>query len=51
MSEQWPQDALIVLGASEEQIPLYQEARRRGIPTIAVDMRSTPPRFRSPTRP
>ncbi|MFE4415107.1 ATP-grasp domain-containing protein [Streptomyces sp. NPDC056821] len=43
MSEHWPQDALIVLGASEEQIPLYQEARRRGIPTIAVDMRSDAP--------
>ncbi|WP_217170607.1 ATP-grasp domain-containing protein [Streptomyces sp. AC512_CC834] len=40
MSESWPQGALIVLGASEEQIPLYQEARRREIPTIAVDMRS-----------
>ncbi|MBL1101566.1 ATP-grasp domain-containing protein [Streptomyces coffeae] len=43
MSEHWPQGALIVLGASEEQIPLYQEARRRGIPTIAVDMRPDAP--------
>lgn len=43
MSEHWPQDALIVLGASEEHIPLYQEARRRGIPTIAVDMRADAP--------
>lgn len=38
-----PRDALIVLGASEEQIPLYQEAQRRGIPTIAVDMRPDAP--------
>ncbi|MFI2434713.1 ATP-grasp domain-containing protein [Streptomyces sp. NPDC018693] len=43
MPEHWPQDALIVLGASEEQIPLFQEARRRGIPTIAVDMRPDAP--------
>lgn len=43
MSEQWPQGALIVLGASEEHIPLYEEARRRGIPTIAVDMRADGP--------
>ncbi|KPI08940.1 hypothetical protein OK074_3464 [Actinobacteria bacterium OK074] len=34
-----------MLGASEEQIPLYQEARRRGIPTIAVDMRTDAPGF------
>lgn len=40
-----PQDALIVLGAAEEQLPLYQEARRRGIPTIAVDMRPDRPGF------
>lgn len=39
----WPSGALIVLGASEEQIPLYREARRRGIHTIAVDMRSDAP--------
>lgn len=39
MSEHWPQNALIVLGASADQVPLYQEARRRGVPTIAVDMR------------
>ncbi|WP_078510162.1 ATP-grasp domain-containing protein [Streptomyces sp. Tu 6176] len=43
MSEHWPENALIVLGASEEQIPLYQEARHRGVPTIAVDMRSDAP--------
>ncbi|MGW2951577.1 ATP-grasp domain-containing protein [Streptomyces eurythermus] len=43
MPEHWPQDALIVLGASEEHIPLYQEARRRGIPTVAVDMRADAP--------
>ncbi|MFD8228555.1 ATP-grasp domain-containing protein [Streptomyces massasporeus] len=43
MSEHWPQDALMVLGASEEHIPLYQEARHRGIPTIAVDMRADAP--------
>ncbi|MFJ5120964.1 ATP-grasp domain-containing protein [Kitasatospora sp. NPDC088548] len=40
MPENWPQTALLVLGASEEHIPLYREARSRGIPTIAVDMRS-----------
>ncbi|WP_241989819.1 MULTISPECIES: ATP-grasp domain-containing protein [unclassified Streptomyces] len=34
-----------MLGASEEQIPLYREARRRGIPTIAVDMRPDAPAF------
>ncbi|MFF7566687.1 ATP-grasp domain-containing protein [Streptomyces pseudovenezuelae] len=45
MPENWPKGALIVLGASEEQIPLYREARRRGIPTIAVDMRSDAPAF------
>ena len=28
---------LLVLGAGEGQLPLYLEARRRGIPTIAVD--------------
>lgn len=39
----FPQNALIVLGAAEEQIPLYQEARSRGIATIAVDMRSDRP--------
>jgi biotin carboxylase len=31
--------SLLVLGASEEQVPLYREARRRGIPTIGVDRR------------
>ncbi|MFJ2217183.1 ATP-grasp domain-containing protein [Streptomyces sp. NPDC101062] len=44
--DQLPQNALLVLGASEEHIPLYQEARRRGIPTIAVDMRADAPAFR-----
>ncbi|WP_367436124.1 ATP-grasp domain-containing protein [Streptomyces celluloflavus] len=43
MSEHWPHGALLVLGASEEQIALYQEARRRGIPTIAVDVRPDAP--------
>ncbi|MGW4227649.1 ATP-grasp domain-containing protein [Streptomyces bauhiniae] len=43
MSEHWAQGALVVLGASEEQIPLYQEARRRGISTVAVDMRADAP--------
>ncbi|MFF9352332.1 ATP-grasp domain-containing protein [Streptomyces sp. NPDC014734] len=43
MSEHWPHGALIVLGASEEQIVLYQEARRRGIPAIAVDVRADAP--------
>lgn len=45
MSEPLPQDALIVLGASEEHIPLYQQARRREIRTIAVDMRADAPAF------
>ncbi|MFC9431949.1 ATP-grasp domain-containing protein [Streptomyces sp. NPDC056987] len=45
MPENWPLNALLVLGASEEHIPLYQEAGRRGIPTIAVDMRSDAPAF------
>ncbi|MEV4560861.1 ATP-grasp domain-containing protein [Kitasatospora sp. NPDC049285] len=45
MTENWPRSALLVLGASEEHIPLYQEAGRRGIPTIAVDMRQDAPAF------
>ncbi|MEU0946913.1 ATP-grasp domain-containing protein [Streptomyces canus] len=45
MSDPLPKDGLLVLGASEEHIPLYQEARRRGIPTIAVDMRADAPAF------
>lgn len=45
MSEHWPTGALIVLGASEEHIPLYREARRRNIPSIAVDMRADAPAF------
>ncbi|WNI34141.1 ATP-grasp domain-containing protein [Streptomyces sp. ITFR-6] len=40
-----PQNALLVLGASQEHIPLYEEARRRGMPTIAVDMRADAPAF------
>ncbi|MFD7663544.1 ATP-grasp domain-containing protein [Streptomyces sp. NPDC059788] len=43
MCEHWPHGALIVLGASEEQIALYQEARRCRIPTIAVDARPNAP--------
>lgn len=45
MPERWPQNALLVLGASEEHIPLYREARRRSVPTIAVDMRADAPAF------
>ncbi|WP_433174430.1 ATP-grasp domain-containing protein [Actinoallomurus sp. CA-150999] len=37
---------LLILGASEEQLPLYQEARRRGIRTIAVDQRRDRPALR-----
>lgn len=43
MSDQLPPNALLVLGASEEHIPLYEAARRRGIPTVAVDMRPDAP--------
>ena len=35
--------ALIVLGAGEEQVAIFREARRRGLPTIAVDMRADRP--------
>jgi biotin carboxylase len=35
--------ALLILGAGEEQLPLFREARRRGLPTIAVDQRSDRP--------
>jgi biotin carboxylase len=35
--------ALIVLGAGEEQLVLYREARRRGLATIAVDLRADRP--------
>jgi biotin carboxylase len=35
--------SLLVLGAGEEQVAIYQEARRRGLPTIGVDMRSDRP--------
>ena len=34
---------LLVLGAGEDQLPIYREARRRGIRTIAVDQRSDRP--------
>jgi biotin carboxylase len=34
---------MLILGASEDQLPVYLEARRRGIPTIGVDMRSDRP--------
>ncbi|MFI6522670.1 ATP-grasp domain-containing protein [Spirillospora sp. NPDC050679] len=34
---------LLVLGAAEEQIPLYREARRRGVRTVAVDQRADRP--------
>lgn len=36
-------EPLLVLGASEEQLPLYREARRRGLRTIAVDQRRDRP--------
>ena len=35
--------ALLVLGAGEEQVALYREARKRSLPTIAVDMRADRP--------
>ncbi|WP_026422028.1 ATP-grasp domain-containing protein [Actinokineospora inagensis] len=35
--------SLLVLGAGEEQVVLYREARRRGLRTIAVDMRADRP--------
>lgn len=35
--------ALLVLGAGEEQVALYREARRRDLPTIAVDVRADRP--------
>jgi biotin carboxylase len=34
---------MLVLGASEDQLPVYLEARRRGIPTVAVDQRHDRP--------
>jgi biotin carboxylase len=34
---------MLVLGASEDQLPVYLEARRRGIPTVAVDQRRDRP--------
>lgn len=37
---------LLVLGASDDQLPVYREARRRGIPTIAVDKRRDLPALR-----
>jgi biotin carboxylase len=36
-------DPLLVLGAGEDQLPIYREARRRGLPTIAVDARRDRP--------
>src|SRR4051812_26674968 len=35
--------ALLILGASEDQLPLYREARRRAIPIIAADHRRDRP--------
>lgn len=35
--------SLLVLGAGEEQVAIYQEARRRGLPTVGVDMRADRP--------
>jgi biotin carboxylase len=35
--EALPRPPLLVLGASEDQLPIYREAARRGIPTIGVD--------------
>jgi biotin carboxylase len=37
---------LLVLGASDDQLPVYREARRRGVPTIAVDRRNDLPALR-----
>lgn len=34
---------LLILGASEDQLPLYREARRRGLPVIGVDQRTDRP--------
>lgn len=34
---------LLVLGAGEEQVAIYQEARRRALPTIGVDLRADRP--------
>lgn len=34
---------LLVLGAGEDQLPAYREARRRGLATIAVDQRADRP--------
>ncbi|GAA1531067.1 ATP-grasp domain-containing protein [Dactylosporangium maewongense] len=36
---------MLILGASEDQLPVYLEARRRGIPTIGVDMRTDRPAY------
>lgn len=41
-----PEGPLLVLGASDDQLPVYREARRRGVPTIAVDRRSDLPALR-----
>jgi biotin carboxylase len=37
------QAPLLVLGAGEDQLPLYREAGRRGIPTIGVDQNANRP--------
>lgn len=34
---------LLVLGAGEDQVPVYREAARRGLPTIGVDMSTDRP--------
>jgi biotin carboxylase len=39
-------DPLVVLGANIGQLPVYREARRRGIPTIAVDKQTGVPALR-----
>ncbi|MDG6106421.1 ATP-grasp domain-containing protein [Dactylosporangium aurantiacum] len=36
---------MLILGASEDQLPVYLEARRRGIPTIGVDVRRDRPAY------
>jgi biotin carboxylase len=38
---------LLVLGAGEDQLPIYREAGRRGLPTIAVDRRDSGPGVRA----
>lgn len=38
---------LLVLGAGEDQLPIYREATRRGLKTIAVDRRDSGPGVRA----